>query len=400
MRAFGPIGDSVFTTRDHDLHRMRRAPWNSYFSRQSIRSIHPTLIQPLVDKLCKRLDQQWASGKAVVMLHAWASLTADIVSAYSFPEGYDLLDKPEFDSEHYSAWMACTAAFHPCRHFPWLFTLMDAMPLWVTKLSSKAFYMALQERERLQTQAEAMRSQRGVAADKTSRHSLLQAFADTDLLPKAEKTPERITAEAQLAMGAGTVTMTHCLKAAINHILANQSVHARLMQELASAFPNPDSPPTLDQLEQMHYPKATMYETLRIFSGLSHRLARVFPDRNMQYKDWVNPSGTPISMSPLLIHDNEDIFPEPYEFKPERWLPLDTNGQRLLRYLATFGGGSRGCVGIELAKAEILTSLACVLRRFGTRMRLKDTVREKDVDTVYDLVNPAPCRQANGVLVV
>lgn len=199
-------------------------------------------------------------------------------------------------------------------------------------------------------------------------------------------------------MGAGTVTTTHCLKAAIYHILANSNVHTKLMQELVSTFPNPDLPPTLDQLEQMQYLRATMYESLRMFSGLSLRFARVFPDRNMQYKNWIIPSGTPVSMSPLPIHDNEDIFPEPNEFKPERWLPFDTNRQRLLRYLATFGGGSRGCVGLELAKAEILTSLACVLRRFGAKMRLKDTVRERDIDTVYDLVNPAPSRQANGVL--
>ncbi|KAL8743385.1 MAG: hypothetical protein Q9184_008122 [Pyrenodesmia sp. 2 TL-2023] len=150
----------------------------------------------------------------------------------------------------------------------------------------------------------------------------------------------------------------------------------------------------------MPYLRATMYESLRIFYGVSHRGARVFPDRAMQYKDWILPRGTPVSMTAVHILDNEDIFPEPYRFQPERWLPLDTNGQQLLRYLVTFGGGSRGCVGLELAKAEILTSLACVWRRFGARMRLKDTVRERDVDTIYDIFVPAPSRQANGVLVV
>lgn len=401
MRAFGAIGDSLFTTVDHDLHRIRRASWNPYFSKQSIRRMHPHLVQPLVDKLCRRLTQQWAGGKPVVMMHAWASLTADIISEYSFPQGYNLLDKPEFDSEHYHAWVAFTATCSPSRHFPWLFTIMDAMPFWVTKLMSKAFYMALQEREHLRAQAAALISQRGIPVEKSFfRQSLLQALTDTDLLPEAEKTPERITAEAQLAMGAGTLTTSHCLRTATYHILANQNVHAKLMQEIVSGFPDPDLPPTLDQLEQMPYLRATMYESLRMFYGVSHRAARVFPDRAMQYKDWIIPCGTPVSMTAIHILDSEDIFPEPYRFQPERWLPLDTNGQRLLRYLVTFGGGSRGCVGLELAKAEILTSLACVLRRFGARMRLKDTVRERDVDTVYDMFSPMPSRQANGVLVV
>lgn len=69
-------------------------------------------------------------------------------------------------------------------------------------------------------------------------------------------------------------------------------------------------------------------------------------------------------------------------------------------FLVCFGGGSRGCVGIELAKAEILTALACAFRRFGSSMRLIDTVRERDVDTVYDQAGPEPSKQSNGVLVM
>ncbi|KAL8922565.1 MAG: hypothetical protein Q9208_005068 [Pyrenodesmia sp. 3 TL-2023] len=269
------------------------------------------------------------------------------------------------------------------------------------KWPSAAFYMTLQEREHVQAQAGAMISQRGIPVEKSfPGQSLLQALVDTNLLPEAERTPERITAEAQLAMGAGTLNTSHCLRVATYHILASPDVHAKLMQELMSGFPNPDLPPTLDQLEQMPYLRATMYESLRIFHGIAHRLPRVFPDRAIQYQDWIIPPGTPVSMTPMHILDNEDIFPERYRFQPERWLPLDTNGQRLLRYLVTFGGGSRSCVGLELAKAEILTSLACVWRRFGARMRLKDTVRERDVDTVYDIFAAAPSRQDNGVLVV
>ena len=403
MGSFELFGTSILNTLDHDTHRIRRAPWNPYFSKQSIRRIHPLLIQPLVDKLCERLAEHQNNEKTVIMTHAWASLTADIVSGYSFPEGYNLLSKHEFDSDHYNAWMAGSAVFYPARHFPWLFRILDFMPLWAIKLISREFYKLKQEQAHLLVEAKAMKSQHGRAIEKplmSSRPSLLQALTDTELLPEAEKTPERITAEAQLAMAAGTLTTSHCLKVATYHILANKDVHEKLIQQLMSAFPDPDSPPTLDQLEQMPYLMATMYESLRVFYGISHRLSRIFPDRAMHYKDWTIPPGTPVSMSVPLLHNNEDIFPEPYTFKPERWLPLNPNGQQLLRFLATFGGGSRGCVGQELGKAEILTALACVFRQFGAAMRLKDTTREKDVDMIYDFFNPIPSRQNNGVLVV
>ncbi|KAL8668695.1 MAG: hypothetical protein Q9168_006684 [Polycauliona sp. 1 TL-2023] len=404
MLATGTLGVSIFTSIEHDLHRTRRAPWNPYFSKQSIRRIHPVLIQPLVNKLCARLAQQWTGGKTVVMTHAWASLTADIVSEYSFPQGYNLLDKPEFDTEHHAAWMAFSAATHPSIHFPWLLKIMNVIPLWAIKHISSAFYMTLREREKLMVAAEALRSGPKETVDKpsssTKQQSLLQALTDTDLLPESDKGPERITAEAQLAMAAGTITTSHCLTTATYHILANPDIHSKLMRELHGAFPNSNSPPlTLDQLDQLPYLKAIMYESLRIFWGVSHRLVRVFPDRAMRYQEYTIPPGTPVGMTPMLILGNEDIYPEPYQFKPERWLPLETTGQHLLKYLVTFGGGSRGCVGLELAKAELLTALACVWRRFGDRMTLRDTVRERDVDCTRDLLNALPSRESNGVLV-
>ena len=55
---------------------------------------------------------------------------------------------------------------------------------------------------------------------------------------------------------------------------------------------------------------------------------------------------------------------------------------------------------MELGKAEFLTAVAGVWRRFGDGMVLWDTVRERDVDCVYDLFNPAASRECNGVMVL
>jgi cytochrome P450 len=38
---------------------------------------------------------------------------------------------------------------------------------------------------------------------------------------------------------------------------------------------------------------------------------------------------------------NPDIFPDPFTFKPERWL----NNKELQKYQVTFGKGRRGCLG-------------------------------------------------------
>jgi cytochrome P450 len=116
-------------------------------------------------------------------------------------------------------------------------------------------------------------------------------------------------------------------------------------------------------------------------------------------RDWVIPPGTPVGMTSVHVHNNPETFPDPYAFKPERWLLLQTEGQRLQKYILAFGKGSRQCVGKELGKAEILTTLANVFRRFGRDMRLYNTTRE-DIDVMYDVFDPLPSRDSNGLMVL
>ena len=394
---FGQLDVSAFDTLDHDKHRQRREPWNPFFSKQSVSRLQPLLIQAVVDKLCDRLAEYQAQGKPAVMTHAFACVTTDIISEYSWPQGYNLLDKSEFDSEHYGAWMALSRISHIFKQVGWLFPLLDSMPLWVTKYTSPEVYLVVRQQNVLLEQSKAIARNRGKSDYKetTSRPSMIQAFMDSDL-PESEKQPERIKAEAQIAIGAGTLTTTHALKAGTYHILANPDIHTRLMEELEKHIPDPQSPPNLRELEQMPYLTAIMYETLRIFYGTSHRLQRIFQDRTVHCQGVAIPPGTPISMSTVHMHDDERIFPDHYRFDPSRWQGPNPPW----KYLIPFGKGSRACVGMELAKAEILTTLANMFRRFGREMVLHETVRERDVDTVYDVFNPMPSRESNGLMVL
>ena len=65
--------------------------------------------------------------------------------------------------------------------------------------------------------------------------------------------------------------------------------------------------------------------------------------------DYAVPAGTPVSTSILLVHHREDLYPEPYAFRPERW-----HGHRPGTYeWLPFGGGTRRCLGAALALAEM-----------------------------------------------
>ena len=73
--------------------------------------------------------------------------------------------------------------------------------------------------------------------------------------------------------------------------------------------------------------------------------------------DYAVQADTPVTMSILLLHHREDLYPDPFAFRPERW-----HGHQPGTYeWIPFGGGIRRCLGAALAMAEqrvVLRSMA------------------------------------------
>ena len=75
--------------------------------------------------------------------------------------------------------------------------------------------------------------------------------------------------------------------------------------------------------------------------------------------EYAVPADTPVLMSILLIHHREDIYPEPFAFRPERW----ENRKPGTYEWIPFGGGIRRCLGAALAMAEQRVVLETMARR-------------------------------------
>ena len=71
------------------------------------------------------------------------------------------------------------------------------------------------------------------------------------------------------------------------------------------------------------------------------------------------PAGTAVTMSILLVHHREDLYPQPFEFRPERWLGRKPGTYEWI----PFGGGIRRCLGAALAMAEQRVVLEAMARR-------------------------------------
>lgn len=225
-------------------------------------------------------------------------------------------------------------------------------------------------------------------------------------MPESEKSTDRLAQEAVLLVGAGTHTVSWTLTLATYHILANPSILRSVKEELDDAIENSADYTPLATIEKLPYLTAVIKEALRLGYGVPGRLPRVSPDAPLQFNEWVIPAGTPISLSSTLIHHDESIFPESYSFKPERWINDPTG--HLDRYLVAFTKGSRSCLGMPLAWAELYLCLAGIFRRFGSgdvrseddlgALELFETDRS-DVEMVGEMFFPLVKKESKGVRV-
>jgi len=127
-------------------------------------------------------------------------------------------------------------------------------------------------------------------------------------------------------------------------------------------MPHPESPVTDETLERLPFLQAIIKESLRIGYGLPGPLPRDTPPEGAEFCGVKIPGGFAAAHSHYMYHGNPDVFPDPFSWKPERWLVSDT--REMEKHFMPFSRGARMCIGMNLANAELTTTIARLFRRF------------------------------------
>ena len=133
---------------------------------------------------------------------------------------------------------------------------------------------------------------------------------------------------------AGHETTANQLAWAWERLLRTPHAHQRLREAVRS------DQGAADQVE------ATITETMRSRPVVPMTGRRVTVP--WQLGDYGIPADTAVAISILLVHHREDVYPDPFAFRPERWLDRKPGAYEWI----PFGGGTRRCLGAALAMAE------------------------------------------------
>ncbi|KAF2681339.1 cytochrome P450 [Lentithecium fluviatile CBS 122367] len=359
-RGFG-IPASTLGTVPHALHRHRRNAISPFFLMHNVRKPLP-VVEERVETFIRRLKACGEKGEIISLEYAFSAFSNDVVMQYCFGRSDHHIEAPGFDSVYHNISFNAAKSIATLKHLNWILDIMQALPESVAKKMGPEVSSNIQLKNERIAQIEEIRQggpEKTNEITKTIFHTLLQSD-----LPTSEKETSRLAEEAVLIVGAGTHTTSWCLTVSTFHLLSNPTLLMRLKAELISAHPDPFTKPSLHELEKLPFLIAVLKEGLRLDYGGTVRNARIAPDTSLKCGDWAIPPGTPVSMTIPLVHHDERIFPNPDKFDPDRWLQADSG--RLDKYLVSFSRGSRACVGVNLAWAELYLCTAGVFRHFGS----------------------------------
>jgi cytochrome P450 len=112
----------------------------------------------------------------------------------------------------------------------------------------------------------------------------------------------------------------------------------------------------IDSADGDDYVTATVYETLRRRPVLPNAAPRLVMEP-VEVGGWRYEPGVCLIADSYLLHHDPDVYPDPYAFRPERFLDEQPGTYTWI----PFGGGRRRCLGASFAMLEMKIVLRAVL---------------------------------------
>lgn len=179
----------------------------------------------------------------------------------------------------------------------------------------------------------------------------------------APMSDQELRDELVTALVAGHETTASQLAWAFERIAREPEVQARLIDEL-------------DEGVSDDYLGATITEILRLRPVLPNAEPRL-TKRPIEIGGYRYPAGVVLLASAFLIHHDPELYPEPWAFRPERFLDKPPGTYTWI----PFGGGRRRCLGASFALEEMKIVLRAVFERFtlAPAGALPETTRRRGI---------------------
>ncbi len=369
------VGDNSLLVLDGERHRRDRKLLMPPF--------HGAKVKAYADTICEitqEIASSWQPGSELLASEVMPEITLEVIlqTVFGLREGdrygqiksllvklLDLTGSP----------LSASMIF-----FRWFQQDWGSWSPWgkVVRLRQQVYDLLQAEIDQRRAHADTTHSNTGENLEGDDVLSLLLLVRDEDGQPMSdiELKDELIT-----MLMAGHETTATALTWAMYWIHKLPDVKAKLMAELESLGKNADSM----AIASLPYLTAVASETLRIYPIAPIAAPRISTE-TVTINGHTFPPNTYLAPAIYSVHHRSDLYPDPKEFKPERFLEKQFSSSEFI----AFGGGSRRCLGYALAKLELNLVLATLLTRHSFELANDDPVTPRRRGVVLATSNGVP----------
>lgn len=183
--------------------------------------------------------------------------------------------------------------------------------------------------------------------------NLISSLLDEDM------TEEQVRDEMMNLLFAGHETtalaLTYTWYLLANHPIARGKLHEEVDTVLDGASPE------MADLQELTYTKKVVKESLRLYPPIPAVVRE--STTSVTLGDYTIPEGSLLHASQWMIHHDEALYANPYEFVPERWTDeLEADSPRFAYF--PFGGGPKKCIGAKFAMIELQLIVATIAQYY------------------------------------
>ncbi|KAM9013895.1 LOW QUALITY PROTEIN: cytochrome P450 3A29-like [Ara ararauna] len=259
--------------------------------------------------------------------------------------------------------------------FPFVTPVLDKMnvtllPLRVMDFFKGIFLKMKKERENGSSTGRADFVQ--LMVDSQSSHDSSQS---TETHSCKSLSDEEILAQALVFVFTGYETTSSTLSYLSYNLATHPDVQQRLQDETNAYLPN-KAAPTYNAITQMEYLNMVVNESLRLFPPVG-RIDRVC-EKTMELNGATTPKHTVVMIPAYMLHRDPAHWPEPEEFRPERFSKESRESIDPYTFLPFAGPGN--CIGMRFALLIVKVAVVALLQNFSFRT-CKDTPIPLVLDT-------------------
>ncbi|KAL8757990.1 MAG: hypothetical protein Q9184_004061 [Pyrenodesmia sp. 2 TL-2023] len=354
--------DMSMTTIDRKKHAYKRRVNAQALTSAAIKSLEERILRNVrvfCDSLVEeRSVMEWSSPKDMTRHIGW--LVSDIMGDVTFSKNWEVQRSARYRKFVEDGPLG-VAGIHLTGHMPFL------LHFGLDRLLFRPLIEGTRQLNQLSKSITDWRVGQGDILDGQDLFSHLLRARDPETGDTL--THEEMVAEAGLFIVAGTDTTITAISATLFYLLKNLTALRKVYSEIRTAFQALEDIRIGPKLEGCNYLTACIQESLRICPPTGSLLPREVLPGGITVDGESFPAGVDIGVPHFALHHNEGYFPEPFRYRPERWIDCDeATAIAQSDAFAAFGVGRTSCIGKNLAYQEIRLVLGRLVWLYDMRL--------------------------------